>query len=197
MSSRDRQERITQLLDRVGLQPECASRYPHQLSGGQRQRIGIARALAVAPQFIVADEPVSALDVSVQAQILNLLRELQAELDLTILFISHDVAVVSHLSDRIATMYLGTFVEIGETQQIIEAPLHPYTQCLLSAVPEIGSGERTLQSLGGEVASAVNPPSGCPFHPRCPEKITDDCKEIEPELRIINGNRQVACHLVG
>ena len=193
---REREERTVQLLDRVGLQSEHAGRYPHQFSGGQRQRIGIARVLAVQPEFIVADEPVAALDVSVRAQILNLLKEIQQELALTIFFISHDLAVVSHLSDRIAVMYLGTLVEVGRTRKLIEKPFHPYTRSLLSAVPEVGSGEGALRSLGGEVPSGVNPPSGCPFHPRCPEKIVDACKEIEPELYAIHEERQVACHLV-
>ena len=194
---RDREGRIRELMQKVGLSSDHAGRYPHQFSGGQRQRIGIARALAVDPQFIVADEPVAALDVSVQAQILNLMKELQQELGLTILFISHDLAVVSHLSDRIAVMYLGSIVEVGKTQQIIEEPLHPYTKGLLFAVPEVGSRERVLQSVGGDVPSALNPPSGCPFHPRCSEEMTDDCKESEPVLRTLESERQVACHLVG
>lgn len=196
MSSRDRQGRIDELLQKVGLSPDHAGRYPHQFSGGQRQRIGIARALAVNPQFIVADEPVAALDVSVQAQILHLLKELQHELNLTILFISHDLAVVSHLSDRIAVMYIGSVVEVGKTQQIIETPLHPYTKCLLLAVPEVGSTDRIPQALGGEVPSALNPPPGCPFHPRCPEKIAKECEAIEPVLHTVEEGRQVACHLI-
>lgn len=197
ITPRERRNRISHLLNRVGLQQDFIRRYPHQFSGGQRQRIGIARALAVEPQFIVADEPVAALDVSIQAQILNLLRELQHELSLTVLLISHDLAVVTYLCDRIAVMYLGAIVEGGVTRELIESPMHPYTKCLLSAVPEVSSQRPALLSLGGEVPSGLNPPAGCPFHPRCPEALIDACKESEPELRVIDGERQVACHLAG
>lgn len=196
LNANERNTRINELLIRVRLHPDYVDRYPHQFSGGQRQRIGIARALAVNPEFIVADEPVAALDVSIQAQILNLLKELQQELSLTMLFISHDLSVVSYLCDRIAVMYLGAIVELGTAEQVIHQPLHPYTGCLIAAVPEITREKQNIHSLGGEIPSAVKPPRGCTFHPRCPRQITDACREIEPTLCSVNTHRKVACHLV-
>jgi oligopeptide transport system ATP-binding protein len=194
---RAKRERVIELLARVGLREEHYGRYPHEFSGGQRQRIGIARALILEPRFIVADEPVSALDVSIQAQILNLLGELQRERRLTFLFISHDLRVVEHMSHRVAIMYLGKLVEIGAKQTIFSDPKHPYTRALLSAVPKIGLGEkRERMMLQGDVPSPINPPSGCSFHTRCPfaEKI---CREIEPVLTPDASGRAVACHVFG
>ncbi len=190
-----RSERIAGLLTRVGLDPAHADRYPHEFSGGQRQRIGIARALAVDPQLLVCDEPVSALDVSVQAQVINLLRDVQRERGLAYLFISHDLAVVEHFCQRIAVMYLGRVVETGPARAVCRQPRHPYTQALLSAVPVVDpQSKRTRIILTGEVPSPLAPPPGCPFHPRCPV-AEGRCRTEAPALRIGRDGRAAACHL--
>jgi len=187
-------DRIAELLTLVGLRPEYMSRYPHAFSGGQRQRIGVARALALNPQLIVCDEPVSALDVSVQAQVLNLLKDLQAQFNLTYLFISHDLSVVRHLCTRVAVMYVGKIVEIADTTEIFENIQHPYTQALLSSAPKPDPRARKKHvPLQGEVADAANPPSGCYFHPRC-SFATDKCKTDAPALREVSANHWAACH---
>jgi oligopeptide transport system ATP-binding protein len=193
----DREAIITDLLKKVGLQPDHMKRYPHQFSGGQRQRIGIARALASNPELIIADEPLSALDVSIQAQIINLLEDLQKDLGLTYVVISHDLAVLSHISDEVVVMYLGVIVEHGLASDIMNKPKHPYTQALLSALPipdPLVKRKRTF--LEGDVPSPINPPSGCRFHPRCPQRI-DACDKQVPEPVNINDNHIVACHLIG
>ena len=189
------QQRVGQLLEMVGLSPAYARRYPHEFSGGQRQRIGIARALAVEPRFVVADEPVSALDVSIQAQIINLLQDLQDDLGLTYLFIAHDLSIVRHISDRVAVMYLGRIVEVARRDQLYEAPSHPYTRALLSAVPTADPGQRRRSTaLAGDVPNPAAVPSGCPFHPRCPER-REQCARIEPALEDLGDGHQVACLL--
>lgn len=191
-------KRVARLLDEVGLRPEFASRYPHEFSGGQRQRIGIARALAVEPGFIVCDEPVSALDVSVQAQVVNLLRDLQRDRGLSYLFIAHDLAVVAHMADRVAVMYLGRIVELAPRREIFATPLMPYTQALLSAVPvpEPGSARKRIL-LAGDPPSPANPPSGCVFHPRCMHPARDaQCVSVAPTLELKATGHFVACHKV-
>ena len=192
-----KQDRVFQLLERVGLNPDHATRFPHEFSGGQRQRIGIARALAVEPSFIVADEPISALDVSIQAQVVNLLEDLQKEENLTYLFIAHDLAMVKHISDRIGVMYLGKMMELANSQTLFQDPLHPYTNALLSAIPVStpklrGTRERIV--LGGDPPSPINPPSGCPFRTRCPSAM-EHCTIEMPEWKEVKENHWIACHL--
>jgi oligopeptide transport system ATP-binding protein len=197
-NSSERRDRVQELLRIVGLNPYYASRFPHEFSGGQRQRIGIARALAVSPDFIVCDEPVSALDVSIQAQIINLLEELQEQFGLTYLFIAHDLAVVRHISNRVAVMYLGKLMELADRNEIYDNPLHPYTKALLSAVPIPDPAlerKRERIILTGEVPSSLRPPRGCVFHTRCPIAI-DDCRQIIPEWREAQPGHWVACHRV-
>lgn len=193
-SKKDRLDRVDQLLELVGLRKEVLNRYPHEFSGGQRQRVGIARALAVEPELIVCDEPVSALDVSIQAQVLNLMMELQQKLGLTYLFIAHDLKVVEHVSNRVAVMYLGKIVEMAEAKKLYMDPQHPYTKALLSAIPVPDPGRKKDQRiiLVGDVPSPIAPPPGCHFHPRCPMAI-EDCKRITPTLELKKLNHPAAC----
>ena len=194
-NKKERDARVAQLFKRVGLRPAQMNNYPHQFSGGQRQRVSIARALALDPQFIVADEPVSALDVSIQAQVINLLMDLQRERGLSYLFISHNLAVVEHISHRVAVMYLGRIVEYADKAALFAKPLHPYTEALLAAVPLPDPAlKRTKHRVEGDVPSPINPPSGCHFHPRCPY-VEARCKTEAPALRDVGLGRQVACHL--
>lgn len=191
-----RMAKVYELLETVGLHRDYAKRYPHQFSGGQRQRIGIARALALNPKLIVADEPVSALDVSIQSQVLNLMSDLQEKFDLTYIFISHDLSVVRHISDRVGVMYLGAMVELADKDELYNKPLHPYTQALLSAVPEPDpDAKKDRIILTGDVPSPANPPSGCKFHTRCQYKM-DRCSEEAPAFKDVGGNHFVACHLI-
>jgi peptide/nickel transport system ATP-binding protein len=194
---RDLDERVAELLDLVGLPPSASGRYPHEFSGGQRQRIGLARAVALHPDLVVADEPVSALDVSIQAQILNLLLDLQSRLSLTYLFIAHDIAVVRHVADRIAVMYLGTIVELGGSHELVSQPLHPYTRSLLSAVPipdPVVEARRERIILRGDIPSPAAPPPGCRFHTRCPYVQPERCADEVPPLRPIRTGHLAACH---
>jgi oligopeptide transport system ATP-binding protein len=192
-----RRKRVRELLDAVGLNPDYINRYPHEFSGGQRQRIGIARALALDPQFVVCDEPIAALDVSIQAQVVNLLQDLQKKLGLTYLFISHDLSMVRHIANRVAVMYLGKMVELGTVDQLFSRPKHPYTKALLSAVPvpdpKVEASRKRIL-LTGDIPNAVNPPKGCRFCTRCPEAI-EKCFSVEPEWRTLDNGRKVACHV--
>jgi oligopeptide transport system ATP-binding protein len=196
-SGKARQERVQELLDLVGLNPYFVNRYPHEFSGGQRQRIGVARALALQPEFIICDEPISALDVSIQAQVVNLMEDLQQRFGLTYLFIAHDLSMVRHISDRMAVMYLGKIMELADRVELYEHPLHPYTQALISAVPipdPVADRKRQEIILEGEVPSPANPPKGCNFSTRCPQ-VMDICLEEEPEFKEINSDHKVACFL--
>ncbi len=194
-SGSERDDKVAELLKTVGLDPTVRNRYPHEFSGGQRQRIGIARALALRPKLIVADEPVSALDVSIQAQIINLLADLQQQFGLTYLFISHGIPVIEHISTRIGVMYLGKLVEVGTSRQICTSPRHPYTQALLSAVPiPDPAAKKQRIILKGDVPTPINPPTGCRFHTRCPIAV-ERCKTEEPPLRTLSDDRLAACHL--
>lgn len=192
--ARDKAEYVAGLMRQVGLDPSFAQRYPHQFSGGQRQRIGIARALALKPSVIVCDEAVAALDVSIQAQVLNLFEQLRDDLDLTYLFISHNLSVVSHISDRVAIMYLGRVVELAPTDMVFQRANHPYTQALLKELPTLTPGRRSYQPIKGELPSPLDPPSGCAFHPRCPQAMAR-CKTERPLLREIAPGQFSACHL--
>ena len=198
LKAKQRRERVEQLLDSVGLDPYVTNRYPHEFSGGQRQRIGIARALALSPDFIICDEPIAALDVSIQAQVINLLEDLQEEFGLTYLFISHDLSMIRHIANRVAVMYLGRIVELASSQELYSRPVHPYTKALLSAVPlhdPVMEKKRRRTILTGDVPSPADPPSGCHFSTRCPI-AEDNCFKIAPEWREIYSGHNVACHLV-
>lgn len=195
MSREEIQQKVVDLVKCVGLRPEHVYRYPHEFSGGQRQRVGIARAIALNPEFVVCDEPVSALDVSIQAQVINLMQDIKKEFNLTYMFISHDLRIIKHFCDRVMVMYLGNVVEIGTKEAVYEKRRHPYTQALLSAIPNVKSKEPQERILlTGDIPSPVNPPSGCPFHPRC-RYCTERCKAEKPELRTMADGTQVACHL--
>ena len=195
LGRREREDAVVRLMEVVGLRREQMGRYPHEFSGGQRQRIGIARAVALKPRLIIADEPVSALDVSIQAQILNLLKSLRKEYDLTYLFITHDLNVVEHMSDRIAVMYLGRIVELAGNAALCEGPMHPYTEALFSAVPAFSPEEKKRRIiLEGDIPSPAHPPSGCAFHPRCPRRM-EKCFKVTPELLPFREGHSVACHL--
>ncbi|HHT70870.1 MAG TPA: dipeptide ABC transporter ATP-binding protein [Firmicutes bacterium] len=195
-SRAEQKQKVNELLGLVGLSGAYAQKYPHEFSGGQRQRIGIARALALNPEFIVCDEPVSALDVSIQSQVLNLLKDLQEQFNLTYMFVSHDLSVVRYISDRVAVMYVGKFVEVAATGDLFQQPAHPYTKALLASipVPKAKSGRRGF-TLEGDVPSPINPPSGCRFHPRCPQ-AGRECQETEPDLKEVSVDHLVACHRV-
>ena len=198
LKKKQRQERVEQLLNSVGLDPNVTNRYPHEFSGGQRQRIGIARALSLSPDFIICDEPIAALDVSIQAQVINLLEDLQEEFGLTYLFISHDLSMIRHIANRVAVMYLGRIVELASSQELYSRPVHPYTKALLSAVPlhdPVLEKKRKRTILTGDVPSPADPPSGCHFRTRCPVAV-DNCFKIAPEWREISSGHNVACHLV-
>lgn len=195
-NKKEKWERVRKILNKVGLSAEYMKRYPHEFSGGQRQRVGVARALAIDPKLIIADEPVSALDVSIQAQVINLLQDIQGNMGLTFLFIAHDLSVVKHICDRIAVMYLGKIVELSTKNELFENPIHPYTRSLLSAVPVPDpTREKERIILEGDVPSPVDPPSGCRFHPRCP-RAADICSQQEPEFRDYGGKHFAACHLI-
>jgi len=198
LHGKQRRERVEQLLNSVGLDPKVTNRYPHEFSGGQRQRIGIARALALSPDFIICDEPIAALDVSIQAQVINLLEDLQQEYGLTYLFISHDLSMIRHISDRVAVMYMGRLVELASSEILYSKPLHPYTKALLSAVPvhdPVLEKKRKRTILIGDVPSPANPPSGCHFSTRCP-MAEGNCFKVSPEWREVSSGHRVACHLV-
>jgi oligopeptide/dipeptide ABC transporter ATP-binding protein len=194
-SRSERRARVQGLLEQVGLDPRTIDLYPHELSGGQRQRIGIARAVACSPKFIVADEPVSALDPSIQAQIVNLMLELQRDLGLAYLFITHDLRLVEHVCDEVAVMYLGRIVEQAPSERLYRDPLHPYTRALLASTPSLEPGRATPAAVAGEPPSPTRPPGGCPFHPRCPLAV-DDCSAAEPLLVEVRPGHRVACHLI-
>ncbi|WP_305856580.1 ABC transporter ATP-binding protein [Balneatrix alpica] len=195
VSKQEAPARLEQLLQMVGLDMGIRHRFPHQFSGGQRQRIGIARALAVNPELIICDESVAALDVSIQAQVLNLLMELRQQRQLTYLFISHDLGVVEHLCDEVVIMYLGRIVEQAPVETLFSRPLHPYTQALLNAIPQISLGKKHYQPIQGEIPSPLNPPAGCPFHPRCPQAMPE-CSQKRPPLRTLSSGQRIACHLI-
>lgn len=194
ISASEKTDYVCDIMQKVGLDPEYRRRYPHQFSGGQRQRIGIARALAVKPEFLVCDEAIAALDVSIQSQVINLFMDLREDLDLTYLFISHNLSVVEHISDRVVIMYLGRIVEIAETDDLFEDPNHPYTQALLNGIPKLDQRGIDYEPIEGEIPSPLDPPTGCHFHPRCPHAI-DRCKMERPALREIAPDRWSACHL--